>query len=107
MICPMFMREGTPSGLRTMSTGRPVRQERHVLFGQDLGHDALVAVAAGHLVALHHLALLGDVDAHQLVDARLQLVAGQPVELRAAQIAVGLVGRLEKLYSCLQSSSGT
>ena len=48
---------------------------RHVLFGHDLGDDALVAVPAGELVALGDLALLGDVDAHELVDARRQLVA--------------------------------
>ena len=71
---PMFMRLGTPSGLRMISTGRAVLEMRHVLFGHDLGDDALVAVPAGELVALGDLALLGDVDAHQLVDAGRQLV---------------------------------
>ena len=52
-----------------MSTGVPSGQERHVLGGQDLGDDALVAVAAGHLVADADLALLGDGDADQPVDA--------------------------------------
>ena len=52
-----------------------VLEERHVLDGQDLGDDALVAVAAGELVAVGDLALLRDVDADQLVDARRQLVA--------------------------------
>ena len=54
---------------------RAVRQERHVLLRQDLGDDALVAVAAGHLVADGDLALLGDRDADQAVDAGQQLVA--------------------------------
>ena len=40
--------------------GRAVRQVRHVLDRQDAGDDALVAVAAGHLVAFGDLAPLGD-----------------------------------------------
>ena len=55
---PTFIRPGTPSGLSTMSTGGAVREERHVLDGQDLGDDALVAVTAGELVAVGDLALL-------------------------------------------------
>ena len=51
-----------------------VRQVRHVLDRQDLGDHALVAVAAGELVALADLALLGHVHPHQLVHARRQLV---------------------------------
>ena len=54
---------------------RAVFHVRHVFFGQNLGDDALVAVTAGHLVALQNLALLRDVDAHEMVDARRQLVA--------------------------------
>ena len=42
----------------------------HVFDREDLGDDALVAVAAGELVADRDLALLGDVDTDQLVDAR-------------------------------------
>ena len=53
-----------------------VLEERHVLLGDDLRDDALVAVAAGELVALGDLALLRDVDADELVDARRQVVAG-------------------------------
>ena len=54
---------------------RAVRQIRHVLFRQDARDDALVAVAAGHLVADRQLALHRDVDLDQLDDARRQLVA--------------------------------
>ena len=43
--------------------------------GEDAGDDALVAVAAGHLVADLELALDGDVDLHHLDDARRKLVA--------------------------------
>src|SRR5690606_18035394 len=53
---------------------RAVREERHVLDGEDLRDDTLVAVTAGELVTLGDLALLGDVDHHAAVDARAQLV---------------------------------
>ena len=93
----MFMRLGTPSGLRMMSTGRAVRQERHVLRRQDLGDDALVAVAAGHLVADGDLALLGDGDADQPVDAGQELVVQLAAELAnvddLAALAVGQAQR--------------
>ena len=51
-----------------------VGQERHVLLGNDAGNDTLVAVASGHLVADRDLALLGQVDLHELDDARRQLI---------------------------------
>ncbi len=51
-----------------------VRQERHILHGQDAGNDALVAVAAGHFVADLNLALLRDIAPHDLVDPGAQLV---------------------------------
>ena len=55
--------------------GGAVGQVGHILLRQDAGDDALVAVAAGHLVAHADLALLGDVAADHLADAGLQLVA--------------------------------
>ncbi len=61
---------------------RPVRQEGHVLLGQHAGHDALVAVATGHLVADRDLALHRDIDLDELDDAGRQLVAAlQPAHL--------------------------
>ena len=57
----MFIRLGTPSGFSTMSTGVPSGRNG-ISSRQDLGDDALVPVASGHLVAFHQLALLGDVD---------------------------------------------
>ena len=54
---------------------RAVRQVRHVRLGQDPRDDALVPVAAGHLVADRELALHGDVDLDHLDDARRELVA--------------------------------
>ena len=68
---------------------RAVGQERHVLLGQDLGDDALVAVAAGHLVADRDHPLGGDVDLHHLQHAAGQLVAA----LQDVELAVLLVDR--------------
>ena len=58
-----------------------VGQERHVLLRQDLGDDALVAVAAGHLVADRDLALLGDGHPDEPIDARLEVVVPLASEL--------------------------
>ncbi len=44
------------------------REEGHILFRQYAGDDALVAVAAGHLVPHADLALLGDVNPHHALD---------------------------------------
>ena len=75
----------------------PVRQERHVLRRQDLGDDALVAVAAGHLVADRDLALLGDRHPDQPIDAGLQVVVELATELAdlddLAALAVGQAQR--------------
>src|SRR4051812_20069297 len=54
---------------------RAVLEVRHVRLGHDLRDDALVAVAAGELVALRDLALLRHEDADELVHARRQVVA--------------------------------
>src|SRR5688572_4235998 len=55
--------------------GFSIGKVRHILFGQDPGDNALVAVAAGHLVANGKLALHGDVDFDQLDDSRRQFIA--------------------------------
>jgi hypothetical protein len=55
--------------------GRAVGHVGHVLDGDDLGHHALVAVAAGHLVARLQAALDGQVDLDHLQHAGGQLVA--------------------------------
>ena len=54
---------------------RAVLEERHVLDRHDLRHHALVAVAAGHLVAGLDLALHRDEDLDHLHHAGRQLVA--------------------------------
>src|SRR3954447_26160278 len=73
--------------------GRPVLEERHVLDREDLGDDALVAVPPGELVAVGDLALLRDVDADELVDARGQLVAVLATEHADADDLAGLAVR--------------
>src|SRR5680860_117436 len=67
--------------------------ERHVLDRQDLRDDALVAVTAGELVTHGDLALLGDIDPHQLVHTRRQLVAVLAVELADSDDSAGLTVR--------------
>src|SRR5687767_15661041 len=54
---------------------RSIRQIRHVLLGQDARDDALVAMAAGHLVADRQLALHRHVDLDQLDHTGRQFVA--------------------------------
>ncbi len=54
--------------------GSAVGQERHVALRKHTGNDALVSVAARHLVADLNFTLLRDVHAHQLVDAGGELV---------------------------------
>src|SRR5208282_3201667 len=67
--------------------GRPVREVGHVLFGDHAGNYALVAVAAGHLVAHGEFALHGHVDLDQLDDTGGQLIA-------LLELADALVGDL-------------
>src|SRR5258707_290072 len=55
--------------------GSAIRKVRHVFLRHDARNDALVAVAAGHLVADGEFALHGDVDLDQFDHARRQLVA--------------------------------
>lgn len=46
-----------------------IREERHILFRQNAGDNALVAMSAGELVALGDLTMLRNVDADHLVHA--------------------------------------
>src|SRR3546814_9067095 len=47
-----------------------VFQEWHIFFTYDTGHDALVSVAACHLISYLQLPLLGNIDLGHLDDAR-------------------------------------
>ena len=69
------MRDGTPERVQHQIDRRAVVEERHVLDRHDARHDALVAVAAGHLVAGLQLALHRDEDLDHLHHAGRQLVA--------------------------------
>src|SRR5699024_1278380 len=51
-----------------------ISHERHVFDGKDLGDDALVPVAASHLVTVLNFTLLRDVDTDKLVDTGWQIV---------------------------------
>src|SRR5690625_1532114 len=70
-----------------------VLQEGHVLLREDLGDDALVAVAAGDLVTVGDLALLGHVDADHLVHAGRELVAVLTAEHAHTDDLAGLTVR--------------
>ena len=90
---------------------RAVRQVRHVFHRQDAADHALVAVAAGHLVADLQLALDGDVDLHHLDDARRQLVAARELgDLLLVQLfdrGDGLAHAVEHRLDLVASSSPT
>ena len=77
--------------------GGAVFHEGHVLDGEDFGNNTLVTVAACQLIADGDLALLGNVDADQLVDAAGQVfVVVFAVEDTDADNGTGLtVGNLE------------
>ena len=66
---------GNAQGVQDDVQRRAVGQIGHILTRENARDDALVAVAAGHLVADRDLALLRDVDADDLVDAGIHLVA--------------------------------
>ena len=84
---------GHAQGVQHDVQRRAVGQIGHVLLGQDAADHALVAVAAGHLVAHGDLALLGDVDPDHFVDAGAHLVArlaGEALHVHDdARLAVG------------------
>ena len=90
-ICPMFMRDGTPSGFSTMSTGVPFGHERHVLDRHDRRDHALVAVAAGHLVAGLHAALHREIDLDHLEHAGGEIVAGGDLDALLLEAALELL----------------
>ena len=70
-----------------------VRKVRHVFLGNDLGDDALVPVAAGHLVADGNLPLGGNIDFHLFDDPGVDVLTG----LDALQLHIFLVGQLVEL----------
>jgi hypothetical protein len=92
-----------------MSTGRAVGHVGHVFDRRDLGDHALVAVAAGHLVARLQAALDGQVDLDHLQHAGRQLVAlRQLLALLFESEVEAVAGLLERVLdapSCAATSS--
>src|SRR3954447_21730933 len=74
-ICPTFMRDGTPSGLSTMSAWVPSSRNGMSSIGTILDTTPFFSVPAGHLVAGLDLALHRDEDFHHLHHAGRQFVA--------------------------------
>ena len=66
----MFIREGTPRGFRTMSSGRTVSQEWHIFLRQDSGNNTLITMTTCHLIADRNLTFLSDVAANNHVNTR-------------------------------------
>ena len=69
------MREGTPSGFSTMSTGVPSSRYGMSSTGAMETDNALVTVTAGHLVAGLHAAFHRQVHLHHLQHAGSEIVA--------------------------------
>ena len=66
----MFIREGTPSGFSTMSSGTSVWKEWHIFYRKYTGNNTLVTMTSGHLITNGNLSLLCDVDTYGLVNTR-------------------------------------
>ena len=112
VVVPAVARDPSEMGLEDLADVHPARHaERvedhvdgsavgevgHVLLGDDLGDHALVAVAAGELVALLDLALRRDEDPDEVVDPRAEVVAVVAVEGQDLQDdAAGTVRNLER-----------
>ena len=80
----------------------------YMQFRQNARDNTLVAVAAGQLVALLHLTLLGDVHAHELIDARSHVVAVFAAKaIDAHNAATGAMRHLEGRVATLASLSLT
>ena len=67
---------GHAQGVQDNIDGGAVLEKGHVRFGDDLGDDPFVAMAAGHLVADGKFTLGGDVDLNLFDDAHIHFIAG-------------------------------
>jgi hypothetical protein len=74
----MFIREGTPRGFKTISTGVPSGRKGISSSGRIFGNNPLIPVATGHFVAFGDFSLLGNIHPHDLVDAGRKLIAVLP-----------------------------
>ncbi len=57
-----------PQGIEDDLHWRTISQKGHILNRHHFGDDALIAVAASHLITLGDFALLGHTNPHQLVN---------------------------------------
>ena len=80
--------------------GRAFAEERHVLDRHHLGHNALVAVTSGHLVARLQLALHRDEHLDHLHHTRGQIVA--TADLFDLVLKTGIQGTLLRLVLLVQ-----
>jgi hypothetical protein len=70
----MFIRDGTPSGFSTMSTGVPLGGVWHIFDRHDLGDNTLVTVTTRHLVTWLETTLNSQIHLDDLQHARRQIV---------------------------------
>ncbi len=77
----MFIRLGTPSGLRMMSTGVPSGRNGMSSWGRILAITPLLPCRPAILSPTRDLPLLGDRHPDQPVDARLEVVVQLATEL--------------------------
>src|SRR5699024_9564834 len=88
---------GHAQGVEDNVDRRTVFEERHVFNRQDLGDHALITVPAGELIALADLALLGNVNSHQLVHAGAEFITVLGIEYAHSDDgALFAVGHLQR-----------
>src|SRR4030095_1232267 len=93
---PMFIRLGTPSGLRMTSIGVPSARKGMSSSGRILEMTPLLPWRAGRLLPVPVFRLLGPETPHQRVAPRVEVVAGLPGEHPHADDLAGLaVGDLQ------------
>jgi len=86
----IFIRLGTPSGLRTMSTGVPSARERHVLHGYDLRDDTLITMTACHLITDRKLTLFRDIDLRHLHNTGLKFVTESDLRTLTTNVRIDI-----------------
>ncbi len=94
----MFIRDGTPSGLSTISAGRTtIRHVRHIFNRADLENHT-IAVTTGHLVTRLQATTLSNIDLDHLQDTRGQFVTtGSFVVLDLIFARIIFTGMLDSL----------
>ena len=73
--CPIFIREGTPSGLSMTSTGVPSGRKGISSSGKNTGNNPFVTVTSGHFIPYGDFTFLNDISTNELVNAWWQFIA--------------------------------